>query len=202
MNKIKREEMQKNVGDVGGNNQGSWLHSGRNLKEAADVLARERKAQFGSRDWFVAFAKNHEKFRKGIIGLEDSYFFMPPTLMPEYMLYGYAMENFLYALCVKRKVVLYRKGMMVEGGNHDLITLTKLAGVSVDKSERSTLGGLRSIMMVSGRYPIEKNMRKPKPPITWQELSEKKVKDLFTKITLELSKGESDVSWEMFLPSN
>lgn len=185
MKRIGPIERRKLFGDVFGNYEGAWLRSGRSLKEAADILAKDRELRFGQNDWFVEFdAHMKAPSKKGLLGLSQSYFFMPATLMPEYMLYGYAIENFLNALCIRRKMTLYKGGKRVLRGDHDLIALAEHAGLELSKSERSTLGSLATIIMVHGRYPLEKDVSKPKPRIDWQELSIKKIQRLMMKIAL------------------
>jgi hypothetical protein len=77
------------------------------------------------------------------------------------MLTGFALENAIKGVLLKRWPELGKKGRMPRwpGGGHDLPRLFEEAGVSVSEGERDVLQRLTEFVMWRGRYTLPQRMK-------------------------------------------
>ena len=114
-----------------------WIWYARTMKEAADVLFSRSGANNSGRN---------------VKGSKYSDLVIPATL-----LYGYAMENVIKALVIKRKPkkgpdYIDYKGHRGWSG-HNLVCLLKSVGFELDGDEKCFLDTLSAYIIWAGKYP-------------------------------------------------
>jgi hypothetical protein len=81
-------------------------------------------------------------------------------LLPaSYLLRGLAIENLLKGLLVARDPSQVRRAIRwnVSRGGHDLVQLSRLAGLDIDEDEQRVLDALTEAVIWAGRYPVPRN---------------------------------------------
>jgi hypothetical protein len=78
--------------------------------------------------------------------------------LPAFLLYGYAVENLLKGLFVKKHPGVTAGDRIQVPTHHDLPELAKEAGYAATTSETELMERLTTVITWSGRYPVAKTL--------------------------------------------
>jgi hypothetical protein len=144
-----------------------WLATGDDLLVAAEaiVLAALRKVDAYKKAEACALAECERIAAASGTGEGSAIIDADvPDFMPAFLIYGYAIENFLKGLIVLNDASTIKDETVGIPAIHALTGLAATAGVPLSFREEDNLERLTVITTWSGRYPVAKNVEK------WQGL--------------------------------
>jgi hypothetical protein len=149
-----------------------WLHSADRLRGAAEIILADQVKQEVPYLQAVDAAGVEAELRAqsapdGSATVDIPC--QPPNYLPAQLLYAFAIENAFKGLIVARNPSWISQPRLSKHiTSHDLITLAKNAGFSVEAQEVPVLKALSHIGLWIGRYPVaatlDKFVSNPYPP--------------------------------------
>ncbi len=79
-----------------------------------------------------------------------------PKFLPAFLLYGFALENLLKGLFVRRNPEAIKSDKIGVAFSHNLVDLAREAGFNASAAEIALLQKLTTVTVWSGRYPVSK----------------------------------------------
>ena len=146
------DELYEEIFEAGALSSTAWLTSASRLKHAADILFDRyevERSAVGTRDAPIDLAEMS-------LGLTAT------------LIYGFAMENALKAVAVKKSPALAQGGNLRKwpSDGHDQSALASMIGLSLTAAQEELLASLTAFVRWAGRYPVPKKpsdmpLRKP-----------------------------------------
>jgi len=154
-----------------------WKAQARSLYKSAQVLRTIRK----------------ETFTKS-----QNLFDTADFLLPELMLWAFALENSLKALLLKTGIKLARSGEFKRSvSTHDLVKIARKARFYVSSEELEILDRLSEMGTWEGRYPIPLSSKKNFLGFEWRWPDDIVIDELIFKIWTELGWDTSGITSQL-----